>query len=148
MLVAVVVVAEAMIPDEPKSRVLAESEESGNTYGSDATLHHEEVDDDDESLLFSQGRGPLGNENDAIATPPPNTTETHGGSSSSITSLALSVVAVEELSADVVVVVVVVAALAETVTIISCSKNDVPPILRSNNADVKSIMELARRTPP
>jgi len=143
ILVDVVAVAMDAVPDEPKSRVLAESEESGNTYGSDATLHHEEVDDDDdESLLFSQGRGPFGNENDAIATPPPNTTETHGGSSSSMT-LALSVVAVEELSA-----VADVVALVETVTIISCSKNDVPPILRSNNADVKSIMELARRTPP
>ena len=63
----------------PKSTLTFDANEArGKTCGSEATLHHVE---DDELVMFDElsvGRGPLGNENEAIAIPPPSTTETVG----------------------------------------------------------------------
>ena len=100
------------------SRILVDNVDSGKMYGSDATRHQDLVDEDE---LPSSGRGPLGNENEAIATPPPNTTDTHGSSSSSSSWSSTTPVG-DEPSFFSPLLLLLLLLQQLTVTIISCSK--------------------------
>ena len=67
-----------VLPPPFNSRILDASVVKGKMYGSDATRHQDDDNEFPSPSLCSSGRGPLGNENEAIATPPPNNTNTHG----------------------------------------------------------------------